>query len=206
MARRARARGRTAPDRRAGSQSGTLSALVVFVVMALSRMVRLVACSPMDVTGERARARRARKISAWFPCSGPHGHEQQRASAARRSAGAPTFMMMLGAMLARRRARTPLFRGAVRGILFFRGGLGIAAAGATVTCALGSRRTAMGHAPSRGSGGGHTKLAKRNAAASRRAAQPPVSSTAPDSDSAMDAQSRSDPAEYERKVLREKGE
>ena len=79
MARRARARGRTAPDRRAGSQSGTLSALVVFVVMALSRMVRLVACSPMDVTGERARARRARKRSEWFPCSGPHGYEQSTA-------------------------------------------------------------------------------------------------------------------------------
>ena len=56
-------------------------------------------------------------------------------------------------------------------------------------------RTAMGHAPSRASGGGHTKLAKRNAATSRRAAQPPVSSTAPDSDSAIDAQSRADPAD-----------
>ena len=64
----------------------------------------------------------------------------------------------------------------------------------------------MGRGSGRGSGGGQTKLSKRNAAASRRAAQPPVSSTAPDSDSVIDAQSRSDPAEYERKVLREKGE
>ena len=75
---------------------------------------------------------------------------------------------------------------------------------------LGSRTGAaartMRHAPSRASGGGHTKLAKRNAATSRRAAQPPVSSTAPDNNSAIDAQSRADPAEYERKVLREKGE
>ena len=63
----------------------------------------------------------------------------------------------------------------------------------------------MGHGPSRGSGGGHDKLAKRNAATSRRTAQPPVSSTAPDSDSAIDVQSRADAAEYERKVLCEKG-
>ena len=63
----------------------------------------------------------------------------------------------------------------------------------------------MGRGSGRGSGGGQAKLAKRNAATSRRTAQPPVSSTAPDSDSAIDLQSHADAAEYERKVLCEKG-
>jgi hypothetical protein len=42
----------------------------------------------------------------------------------------------------------------------------------------------MGHGSGRGSGGGQTKLAKRNASTSRGAAHPPASSTAHDSDSA----------------------
>ena len=53
----------------------------------------------------------------------------------------------------------------------------------------------MGRGSGRGSGGGQAKLAKRNAATSRGAAQPPLSSTAPDSASAIDAQSRADPAD-----------
>ena len=90
----------------------------------------------------------------------------------------------------------------------------------------------MGRGSGRGSGGGQAKLAKRNAATSRGAAQTPLSSAAHDSDSAgredvqdlkaqnsalqeslahaearaTAAQSRADAAEHELKVLREKGE
>ena len=90
----------------------------------------------------------------------------------------------------------------------------------------------MGRGSGRGSGGGQAKLAQRNAATSRGAAQPPLLSTAHDSDSAeredeqdlraqnsalqeslahaearaTAAQSRADAAEHELKVLREKGE
>ena len=88
----------------------------------------------------------------------------------------------------------------------------------------GGRRT-MGRGSGRGSGGGQAKLAKRNAATSRGAAQTPLSSAAHDSDSAgredvqdlraqnsalqeslAHAEARADAAEHELKVLREKGE
>ena len=90
----------------------------------------------------------------------------------------------------------------------------------------------MGRGSGRGSGGGQAKLAKRNAATSRGAAQTPLSSAAHDSDSAgredvqdlraqnsvlqaslaraearaTAAQSRADAVEHELKVLHETGE
>ena len=89
----------------------------------------------------------------------------------------------------------------------------------------------MGRGSGRGSGGGQTKLSKRNAATSRGAAQPPVSSTAHDSDTAgredvqdlraqnsalqeslahaearaTSAETRADAAEHKLKALHEKG-
>ena len=83
----------------------------------------------------------------------------------------------------------------------------------------------MGRGSGRGSGGGQAKLAKRNAATSRGAAQTPLSSTARDGDSAeredvqdlraslaraearaTAAQSRADAAEHKLKALREKAQ
>ena len=95
----------------------------------------------------------------------------------------------------------------------------------------GGRRT-MGRGSGRGSGGGQAKLAKRNAATSRGAAQTPLSSAAHDSDSAgredvqdlraqnsvlqeslaraearaTAAQSRADAAEHKLKALHEKAQ
>ena len=89
----------------------------------------------------------------------------------------------------------------------------------------------MGRGSGRGSGGGQTKLSKRNAATSRGAAQPPVSPTAHDSDTAgredvqdlraqnsalqeslahaearaTSAETRADAAEHKLKALHEKG-
>ena len=83
----------------------------------------------------------------------------------------------------------------------------------------------MGRGSGRGSGGGQAKLAKRNAATSRGAAQTPLSSAAHDSDSAgredvqdlraslaraearaTAAQSRADAAEHKLKALHEKAQ
>ena len=83
----------------------------------------------------------------------------------------------------------------------------------------------MGRGSGRGSGGGQAKLAKRNAATTRGAAQTPLSSTARDGDSAeredvqdlraslaraearaTAAQSRADAADHELKTLLEKAQ